>query len=266
MQRLHIGLFDSGVGGLTVLKELINLLPDEAYTYFGDTARFPYGSKSASTVIRYSLENSIFLIEQGVQLLIVACSTATALSLERLQKTFNIPVIGVIEPAIEKVIKTTQSKRIGIIATRGTVQSGIYQKNIAARLSDSQIYASACPLLVSLVEEKVTQPHLIRMIVKQSLAPLKKKQIDTLVLGCTHYPLVESYIREEIGPDVSIINPGRECAERLKTVIKSKSLQASITPKSQYRFFVSDDPKRFRATGETFLGFAMNNVKKIRSD
>src|SRR6185295_9181354 len=132
MERLHIGMFDSGVGGLTVLKELIHLLPNESYTYFGDTARLPYGSKSAQTVIRYSLENSLFLIEQGVKLLVVACSTATAHSLERLKSTFNIPIIGVIEPAIEKVVATTQSKRIGIIATRGTVLSGIYQKEIAA--------------------------------------------------------------------------------------------------------------------------------------
>jgi glutamate racemase len=263
MKRLHIGMFDSGVGGLTVLKELIQQLPCEAYTYFGDTARFPYGSKSASTVIRYSLENSIFLIEQGVQLLVVACSTATALSLERLKSTFNIPVMGVIAPAIEKVVETTQSKRIGIIATRGTVMSGIYQKEIAAHLSGARIHAAACPLLVSLIEERVTHPHIIRMIIKESLAPLRKKNIDTLVLGCTHYPLVESYIREEIGPDVSIINPGKACAEQLQRALKEKSLQARSSPEPQYRFFVSDDPKRFQATGETFLGFAMKNVRKV---
>lgn len=263
MNRLHIGMFDSGVGGLTVLKELIRLLPDESYTYFGDTARFPYGSKSAPTIIRYSLENCIFLIEQGVKLLVVACNTATALSLQRLKETFNIPVIGVIEPVIEKVVATTQSKRVGIIATRSTVLSGIYQKEITSYLPGAQITACACPLLVSLIEERVTQKHIIKMIIKESLAPLKKKKIDTLVLGCTHYPLMESYIREEIGPDVQIINPGKACAEKLQALTQEKNLRTSPSHASQYRFFVSDDPKRFKTIGETFLGFTLQNVKKV---
>ncbi|MBS0656334.1 MAG: glutamate racemase [Verrucomicrobia bacterium] len=260
METLHIGVFDSGVGGLTVLKELNHLLPSASYTYFGDCARCPYGSKSASTVIRYSLENAQFLLTQGVQVLVVACNTASSVSLDRLEQTLSIPVIGTIKPTIEKIAQVTTKKRIGVIATRGTVRSQAFQREIAKRLPEAEVFATACPLFVPLVEERVTHPLIIRMIIKESLAPLKKKGIDTLVLGCTHYPILESYIREEMGPDIAIINPGKACAEELHALKRDLPTTTAQEHSEQYRFFVSDDPKRFKSTGEAFLGFALKRV------
>ncbi len=256
---MKIGMFDSGVGGLTVLKEFINLFPEQSYVYFGDTARFPYGSKSKETIIRYSIESAIFLMQQGVDLLVVACGTATSQALHQLTKLFSIPVVGVIEPTVQQVIRTTKTKRIGIIATRGTVRSKVYQAEIAKHLEGASVFSQACPLLVSLIEEQVSQPHLIRLVIKEALAPLKKQKVDTLVLGSTHYPLLTSFIQEEMGPDVTLINQGQACAQSLQH--PCSSTRAPATPTRQ--FFVSDDPPRFRATGEAFLGFAMPTVQKI---
>lgn len=258
---MKIGMFDSGVGGLTVLKEVIQRLPNQTYLYFGDTARCPYGSKSRETIVRYSIENSIFLMQQGIDLLVVACGTATSQALSELQKLFSLPVIGVIEPTVSKVISLTQSKRVGIMATRGTCRSKVYQTEIRKQLEGAQVFTVACPLIVSLVEERVLHPHILRLVIKESLAPLKKQKVDTLVLGSTHYPMLTSYIQEEMGPDVQLINQGQACAELLTSLVKQET---PSTPQEPHRFFVSDDPKRFKEVGEAFLGFPMTSVQKVQ--
>lgn len=252
-----IGLFDSGVGGLTVLKELIASMPDKSYVYFGDTARFPYGGKSQETIVRYSLENSKFLLDQGVELIAVACHTATSLALSTLQATLNIPVLGVIEPAVEKVIASTKNKHIGVIGTRATIASGMYQKELLARLPDATITACACPLFVSLIEEQITSPEILRLVVKETLAPIKGKNIDTLLLGCTHYPLLAATIQEEMGPHVQLVNPAKTFTDNLAR------LNLKESPRCDPRFFVSDDPERFRSIGEAFLGISLGNVQRV---
>ncbi len=253
-----IGVFDSGVGGLTVLKELIHHLPDESYVYFGDTARCPYGGKSQETIERYSIENSLFLLEQGVELIAIACHTATSLALDRLQKTFTIPVLGVVEPAIEKMVASTQNKNLGVIGTRATINSGMYQKELAERLPDATITACSCPLFVPLVEEKFTNPDILRLVASEYLQPLKDKNIDTLLLGCTHYPLLEQIIQEIMGPKCQLINPAKTFAENLQKLRGKKAREAG-----NVSFFVSDDPERFKSVGETFLGFGMDTVHKV---
>ena len=176
-----IGLFDSGVGGLTLLKELLKLLPHHSYVYFGDTARCPYGPKSPETILRYSIENASFLLEHSIDMLVVACNTASAIALGELQKKLSIPVLGVIEPACAKVCSVTRSKRIGIIGTKALIRSGAYQRQILARLPDAHLTAKACPLFVPLVEEQVTDPAIILPIIKEHLAPLKQAHVDTLL-------------------------------------------------------------------------------------
>lgn len=232
-------------------------MPHESYVYFGDTARFPYGGKSQDTIIRYSIENSSFLIDQGVELIAVACHTATSLALKTLQNTFSIPVLGVIEPAVEKMIATTQNKRLGVIGTRATIASGMYQTELLKQIPDATITACACPLFVSLIEEQITSCDILRLVIKETLKPLKGKNIDTLLLGCTHYPLLADLIQEEMGPDVQLVNPAKTFTEKLKNV------KLQQTPKGDSQFFVSDDPERFRAIGEAFLGIPMHSVQRV---
>ncbi|MBS0635012.1 MAG: glutamate racemase [Verrucomicrobia bacterium] len=252
-----VGLFDSGVGGLTVLKELIAAMPHKSYVYFADTARYPYGGKSQETIIRYSLENSNFLLEQGVELIAIACHTATSLALHELQKNLNIPILGVIEPAVEKMVATTKNKHLGVLGTRATIASGMYQRKLLEKLPDATITACACPLFVPIIEEQITSPEIIKLVVKETLAPFKGKSIDTLLLGCTHYPLLQKEIQEEMGPHVTLVNPAKTFAEMLQ----KHNLAKSSTP--ELSFFVSDDPERFRAIGESFLGISMPHVKKV---
>ncbi|MCE5294957.1 MAG: glutamate racemase [Chlamydiales bacterium] len=252
-----IGLFDSGVGGLTVLKELLALMPNESYVYFADTARFPYGGKSQETITRYSIENSQFLIEKGVDLIAVACHTATSLSLPTLQSAFDIPVLGVVEPAVIKMITSTKNKRLGVIGTRATIASGMYQKTLLQHMPDATITACACPLFVSLIEEQITSQEILKLVVRETLAPLKDKGIDTLLLGCTHYPLLADVIAQEMGPDVLLVNPAKTFTDNLAKLNLKKSSPCDIS------FYVSDDPERFRSIGEAFLGIPMHNVQHV---
>lgn len=256
-----IGLFDSGVGGLTVLKELLHALPDESYVYFGDTARVPYGGKSPETIMRYSFENTNFIIQHDVDILVIPCNTASSIALSRLQKCFSIPIIGVIDPVCKKVQQVTKTKRIGVIGTKTTISSGAYQTELKKHIPDAEIFSTACPLFVPVVEEQLLVPSIIQPIVKHYLAPLKKKKIDTLILGCTHYPLLTHFIQEEMGEGVQILNPAQACTEQVLQIKSELNLpQADV---SALQFFVSDDPKRFKAFGEAFLQTPMKNVQKI---
>lgn len=246
-QSLPIGLFDSGVGGLTVMKEIMRVLPHESIIYFGDTARIPYGSKSRETIIRYSLENAAFLIEKKIKLLVIACNTASAFALETLQASLPIPVIGVIEPGAKQAALTTKSQRIAILGTKGTIQSGAYQQAIKKLLPTADLFPIACPLWVPLVEENLFHHPATRLLVREYLIPLKNQQIDTAVLGCTHYPFLASLIQEEMGIATSLIDSASTCAQQVAAVLKEQDLAAD-QGSARYHYFVSDSPDQFSCT------------------
>jgi glutamate racemase len=255
-----IGMFDSGVGGLTVMHEVMRTLPKESLIYFADTARIPYGEKSRETIIRYSIENSIFLMEKEVKLLVVACNTASAYALESLRKIFNIPIIGVIEAGAEKAVQKTRNKQIAVLGTRGTVNSGTYQQEIQKRLPGAIIHAIPCPLLVPMIEEKWIDHSVTKQVVKEYLAPLKKLHIDTLLLGCTHYPLLRDLFQAEMGDDVIIVDSASTCAEAVQNTLKAQNLLSPGSGKPDYRYFVTDDPQKFKNLSKEFLSIAVDNV------
>ncbi len=257
----RIGVFDSGVGGLTVLKEMYQRAPWHTFVYFGDTARCPYGNKSQETVVRYSLENSAFLISQGIDYLVVACNTATALALDELQKQCSVPVIGVVEPAAMEASARTRNGRIGVIGTRSTIHSFVYQRALQQLKDDICVYTQACPLFVPLVEEKYKTRAVIQEIVKEYLAPLKQQRVDTLLLGCTHYPLLFEYIRQEMGDEVAIIDPACACASLVKNI--SEDHKSEQTVSQRFQFFVSDDPSRFLTTARDFFGDTLQDLPCI---
>lgn len=255
-----IGVFDSGVGGLTVMKELIKALPHEHLVYFGDTARVPYGEKSPDTILRFSIENSIFLMEQNIKLLVIACNTACAQAYDKLQQLLNIPVVGVIEPGAKKATQVTRRERIAVLGTKSTIQSGAYQRAIKRHLPDASITAVACPLFVPLVEEHFLSHDATRLIVKEYLAPLKVQQVDTVLLGCTHYPLLRPLIQEELGPDVQVVDSGTTCADQVSSLLLHNQLQSPHAQSGTQRYFVSDDPDKFRLLGSRF-GMALDKVE-----
>lgn len=260
MNKQSIGIFDSGIGGLTVMKQITALLPSEDIVYFGDTARLPYGEKSKETIIRYSLENALFLImEHKIKVLVVACNTASAYAIHHLSHLFNIPVIGVIEPGAEKAVSVTKNHRIAVLGTKGTIKSGIYKQEIEKRLPGSTVVTIACPLFVPLVEENLISHDVTKIMIKHYLAPIKAMEVDTILLGCTHYPLLKELIQDEVGTGVSIVDSASICAEKLKSVLSSKSLENSQqTP--QHRYVVSDDPEKFALLGSLFLGHPIGEV------
>ncbi len=255
-----IGLFDSGLGGLTVMKEVMRVLPDEELIYFADTARIPYGEKSRETIVRFCLENALFLMEQNIKVLVVACNTASAFAIDKLRQFFSIPIIDVIQPGINVAIETTRLGRIGILGTRGTIQSQVYPQAILKRLPTAHIISIACPLFVPLVEEKMIHHPIAQLMVKEYLAPLKKENIDTLLLGCTHYPLLRHLIEEEMGQKVKVIDSASSCAEAIKEIlIQHKLCKEPLSPLAP-RFFVSDDPQKFQKNGTEFLGSPILSV------
>ncbi len=259
-----IGIFDSGVGGLTVLKEIKRLLPQEDLVYLGDTARVPYGTRSPKTVMRYSERNTEFLIKKGIKLLVVACNTSSAVSLELLRFKNTIPVIGVIEPGAKKAVELTKNGIIGVIGTEATIRSQAYQEAIK-RLAQGkrvQVMGQACPLFVPLVEEGWIDDPITKEVARRYLNPLIEKGIDVLVLGCTHYPLLEKVIREVVGWGVSLINSAKETAEEVKRVLESLSLRREKGT-GRTTFYVTDNPEKFRYLGELFLGERPEEVEEI---
>jgi glutamate racemase len=257
-----IGLFDSGIGGLTVLHKIIEVLPKENTVYLGDTARAPYGTKSVETVVRYSFENTAFLIEKGVKLIVVACNTSTALALPGLKEEFALPLIGVIEPGVRRALQVTRNKRIGIIGTEATIQSGAYTQALKARDEKVEVYSRACPLFVPLVEEGWTDNAVVSMTVEAYLGSLKQSGIDTLILGCTHYPLLKKAIRRYMGKGVSLIDSAEEIAKEVGTVLKKQSLVRQ-RGNGSHSFFVTDAPNRFVKVGHRFLGEKVDSAVRI---
>jgi glutamate racemase len=257
-----IGVFDSGIGGLTVLHEIIESLPRENTIYLGDTARAPYGTKSVDTVLRYSYENSDFLVEKGVKILVIACNTSSALALERLQAELELPVIGVIRPGVRRALASTQNYKIGVIGTEATIQSGAYTKALKAANPALEVYSRACPLFVPLVEEGWTDNAVVEMTVSAYLESLKQSGIDTLILGCTHYPLLKKAIRKFLGSGVRLVDSAEETAAEVAALLKKSSL-ARKTGRGLHSFFVTDAPDRFIKVGRRFLGEKVESAVRI---
>jgi glutamate racemase len=256
-----IGIFDSGIGGLTVTREIIRRLPDERVLYFGDTARVPYGPKSPDTVRRYSREIGAFLSDQGVKAIVIACNTATAHALDDLRAQLAVPIIGVVEPGARAAVNATRTGRVGVIGTAGTIRSGAYERALTAAMPGIRVFARACPLFVPLVEEGWTDHPATRSIAEEYLAPLRAENIDTLVLGCTHYPLLRPLIARMLGSDVQLIDSAAETAAEIARVIAERGIGAVPGASTAHRFVASDDPAQFLRLGQRFLGTALNHVE-----
>jgi len=256
-----IGVFDSGIGGLTVARELMRQLPAESIIYFGDTARVPYGPKSPDTVRRYSREIAGYLRERGVKALVVACNTATAHALTTLQAEEPIPVIGVVEPGARAAVAATRGGRIGVIGTVGTIRSTAYERAIRALRPDAQIIARPCPLFVPLVEEGWLEHDATRLIADEYLSEFARANVDTLVLGCTHYPLLKPLIAEVLGPDVALIDSAEQTAAETRRVLEARGLLAPGGTAAVRRYVASDAPDQFLRMAERFLGAPIEGVE-----
>lgn len=260
-----IGIFDSGIGGLTVLKEIIQRLPQEDTVYFGDTARVPYGIRSPETVTKYSFENTSFLLRQEIKLLVVACNTASAISLKEIEKTFPLPVIGVLEPGARAAVRATKSKRVGVIGTEATIGSGAYPEAMKRLDPEIEVIGTPCPLFVPLVEEGWVDNEIALMVAKRYLNPLKKEAIDTLLLGCTHYPLLKGILKDVMGDGVTLIDSAQETAAEVEKILSEKGLLKKNSEEGRHRYFVTDAPGRFIKLGKKFLGFRIEGVEKINT-
>lgn len=247
-----LGIFDSGLGGLTVAKEVLKTSPNQKIIYFGDTARVPYGNKSERIVTEYAFSNTEFLISKGAKIIIVACNTVSALSLDKLKNNFNLPIFGVIEPAISEAVIKTKNNKIGVIGTKATIKSGIYQKKVKENNSKMKVFSVATPLLVHLVEENWADKEETEEIIKRYLKPLKKDGIDTLILGCTHYPFLKELISDIMGPDITLIDSGEETAKEFKKLAK----EMNFLPQENVfnNFYVSDLGQDFKDLAQKFLG------------
>ena len=256
-----VGVFDSGIGGLTVAHEILRQLPGESIVYFGDTARVPYGPKSPDTVCRYSREIAQFLRQQDVKAIVIACNTATAHALPALRAELPIPVIGVVEPGARAAIRASGGGQIGVIGTAGTVRSGAYERAIRELDPDARITAKACPLFVPLVEEGWMDHPVTHQIAREYLTPLVKQGINTLVLGCTHYPLLKPMLSREFGSGLRLIDSAAETAAELGCVLRERGLAAPPGSDPTHRFIASDDPLQFLQLGQRFLGNAIEGVE-----
>ena len=248
-----IGIFDSGVGGLTVAKKIFQLLPKEDVIYFGDTARYPYGPRSKEIVKKLSVQNMNFLLSQKVKLIVVACNTASALALDDLEEHQEVPMIGVIKPGASAAVKATRIGRIGVIGTLGTISSEAYQKAIYEIDPQKKVYSVACPLFVALAEEGYIDKEATYLIAQTYLAPLIKRKVDTLVLGCTHYPLLKKVVSKTMGKEVKLIDSAEETAVEVERVLTEKGLLKRTNKIPFRKFYVSDVPDRFVQVGERFL-------------
>lgn len=243
-----IGIFDSGIGGLTVARAIEQIVPEQPLLYFGDTARTPYGTKSPEVITDYSLRNCKFLIENGADMIVIGCNSASSVATQRLQEEFDVPILEVITPAVKRAAEVTVSGRIGVIGTRATVQSSIYEKLLTRELPDCHVYSVPCPLLVPLVEEGWLDRREAKMIIRRYLRPLKDKQIDTLILGCTHYPMLGKLIGKRAGKKVNIIDSSVEIAKTLRGQLVPLAGDIQHKGEIQHRFFLSDITEAARRT------------------
>ncbi len=261
-----IGIFDSGVGGLTVAREIMRQIPNERLVYFGDTARVPYGNKSKETVTKYSRQIIRFLKTQNVKAIVVACNTASAYALDEIEKELDIPIIGVVKPGAKVAAETTRNKKVGVIATAGTIQSRIYTEYIQGIQSDIQVIGKACPLFVPLVEEGLLEDPVTDEIATRYLNELKDIDIDTLILGCTHYPLIRSTVGRIMGEGVTLVNPAYETAIELRSLLERENLLNPSTQRlgtNQYQFFVSDGADKFKTFANSILKYGILSAQVI---
>ena len=256
-----IGVFDSGIGGLTVAKALQELLPNEKIFYLGDTARVPYGNKSADTVERYSVELASMLIRENAKVIVVACNTVSSVAIPKLRAHVSVPVIGVIEPGAQAAVATTRNRHIGVIGTRATIRSGAYENALRALNVHVRVSSQACPLFVPLIEEGLLNDALTDQTIKRYLDPMIAGGIDTLVLGCTHYPLMKTVIGNVVGRDVRLIDSAHETAREAAEVLRTNSLENTTPNGARYRFIASDAPDTFLSLGQRFLGSAIDRVE-----
>ena len=261
-----IGIFDSGVGGLTVLREIMKTLPQEDTVYFGDTARFPYGTKSPETVTRYALEIATFLMSHDIKLLVVACNTASAVSLEALQQRFPVPVIGVIEPGARRAVAVTVTGKVGVIGTERTVKSSAYTKAIKRLNPDVEVISRACPLFVPLAEEGWIDNEVVRLTARTYLAGLAEEGIDTLVLGCTHYPILKKVIGETVGPGVTLVDAAEETARTVSEILKEQGMLRPVVEQGNHHYFVTDVPAGFIRIGNRLLRDTLGDVYQVNLD
>lgn len=278
-QNLPIGIFDSGVGGLTVYRALHGRLPSERYVYLGDTARVPYGTKSLSTVERYAIENARFLESRGMKLLVVACNTASALALPAIRRSVSVPVVGMIEPGAAAAVRASGGGRVGVIATESTVRSGAYSRAVAALAPELKVTERACPLFVSLAEEGWAESDVARAVAEEYLSELREKDVSAVVLGCTHYPILRRVIQETLGGGVKLIDSGEAAAEVVESVIDKEDLRRTATQELRDlreagaharflcddldHFYVTDAAERFAHVAERFLGAAPRRLEAV---
>lgn len=258
-----IGVFDSGIGGLTVVKRIASSLPEENIVYFGDTARVPYGSKSNDTVIEYSLEDAKFLMQKNVKAIVVACNTASSVAIEVLKNAFDVPIIGMIEPGAQSAVFSTKNKRIGVIGTRATITNRAYSNKIKELNPEIEVYETACPLFVPLAEEGWINHKATYEIAEEYLKELREKEIDTLVLGCTHYPILAGVIQEVIGKKVQLVDSGIVAAEMIRKELDRTHLHTNSYAVGNQELYVSDIPTKFREVAELFLGKPVSDVHKV---
>ena len=260
-----VGVFDSGVGGLTVAREIMRQLPNENLVYFGDTARVPYGSKSRDNIIRYSRQIIHFLKTKGVKAIVIACNTASALALDVVREESDIPIIGVVEPGARAALQITQTKKIGVIGTEATVQSAMYGKIIKGLDPTVSVIGKACPLFVPLVEEGFAKHKVTEEIIDYYLASMKESDIDSLILGCTHYPLLRSRIRAYLGDKIQLVNPAYETAMDLKYILKESGMEnaGKEGEHATYSFYVSDAADKFKQIATSFLPYHIETTQQI---
>jgi glutamate racemase len=259
-----LGVFDSGIGGLTVVRELLRQLPDERLLYFGDTARLPYGTKSGETVTRFTLEAAEFLREHDIKALVVACNTASAYALPALQERLTMPVVGVIESGAAAALDATRNRRVGVIGTSATVASRAYERAVERLAPGVEVVSHACPLFVPLAEEGWTHHEVTRLVAREYLTPVRERGVDTLVLGCTHYPILADVIQEAMGPGVRLVDAGEGTARAMRERLEAEGLRApDAASPPEHRIFLSDLLPAFRATSERFLGQKLPPVEVV---
>jgi glutamate racemase len=263
MNEKPIGVFDSGIGGLTVVRALSARLPQENIVYFGDTARVPYGPKSPTVVREYAQQDVDFLVSNGVKMVVIACNTVSAVAMDVVQKRARVPVVGVILPGAREAVQASKKKRVGIIGTIATVSSGAYTNVIRQMDGDIQVFAQACPLFVPLAEEGWIDHRVTTLVAKEYLFPLKLEKIDTLILGCTHYPVIRRAIASALDPHVVLIDSGAAVAADVERVLDEKNLRNPSRQKPNLQFYVSDLPARFAEIGERFLGKTLGRVHRV---
>ncbi len=257
-----IGIFDSGIGGLTVLKEMCKILPNENIVYLGDTARVPYGIRSAETVTRYSFECIKFLLQKKIKLIVVACNTVSSVSLDDIRKSVQVPVIGVIEPGAKAAANITKNKKIGVIGTEATIKTKAYSRAIESLLNEAEVYELACPLFVPLAEEGWTDDIIAKLAAEKYLLGIRSKEIDTIVLGCTHYPLLKNVIQDVMG-SVNIVDSAIETSKAVMDVLRENKLLREAATAPLKKYFVTDSPERFVTVGERFLHDRIAEIEKI---